>query len=974
MSAWCLKNRTNHKKIVSSWLNVLKQVKVEHRLTLFHLANDVIQHSKRKNYEFVDSWGTTLQKATTMVRDEKVKNKIIRIFNIWDQRGVYNEEFLTDLHNLISINPINQRQQQAESDDEQQASIISDHIRNCVRNEKETDKSFKILLKTPLCDTENIHSLKDRKHVEDVKREIDDHMHKLEHYIRALNTEIKARTILIAVLEQTDAFYHNQRGEVKVVANAYRNFGNRIKTMKRKLDELCTKLPSPIPSPDINAPSPEPDNDFDLLELSHNFLNKTNNGFLGFADSGNLPFNISDFKAESPKTDAQPIQVIGSSSIAKDLTDFNIDEFFKSIMPESYSPNPPQPVPPVSNDYNLPAMYGEGPRYTSPQQNMPFRPPPPQGGYRPPPMPPTNPYNSSPARPPPNSHYGAQPNQNFNPSFNSTMSNYSHPPRPRYPLNQSNFNNHMPLAPPPVPPVFDGNLSDEYNPESWDLDMSWNNSQADSFNQTIETPVSPPHFEREGRSESVVEYIDHGHDSESVTQNTSDVDHRQLRLPSAPNLLNTEKGRSVDVDHRNLISLTGSPPIRKSDGEAADATKSTDLWKGDMDFRKILEITESLKEEFPPVDSDYRINPHIHDNMHKQIGDAEESNSSTKVSSSDTIIGDSSIRIPGLSSPPPATLPQRATPLKGNTKGGHFRKSQNGNDNVESIDMEMSDEDFEDFPDFSFDGDEIDKKIDKKSNTALEANAKSSENVIDQMSKGNDDQKAGHSILQQSNEENSPNQNTKDVNAELHFRSINMFNSPPPNFTRPPPGPPPLLNPNFFSPPNRFWGNSPPSLNQNKSMQPPNRWNSPNFDRQRFNRPPPDFGMESRTNQPMNEDDDGDNNVREDEHNSREDDRVGSANFDDAPEREHNDGDVNDPQQISENQNSTAPKRHNPFSQIPKIPTNDERDFVPNKANHRPLLDDRDQSPRFNSFRPGPMNGPPNNQQSPPFNRNNQHF
>lgn len=37
--------------------------------------------------------------------------------------------------------------------------------------------------------------------------------------------------------------------------------------MKRKLDELRTTLPSPIPSPDINAPSPEPDNDFDLPDL-----------------------------------------------------------------------------------------------------------------------------------------------------------------------------------------------------------------------------------------------------------------------------------------------------------------------------------------------------------------------------------------------------------------------------------------------------------------------------------------------------------------------------------------------------------------------------------------------------------------------------------------------------------------------------------------------------------------------------------
>lgn len=43
-------------------------VKVEHRLTLFYLANDVIQYSKRKNYEFVESWGTALQRATTMVR------------------------------------------------------------------------------------------------------------------------------------------------------------------------------------------------------------------------------------------------------------------------------------------------------------------------------------------------------------------------------------------------------------------------------------------------------------------------------------------------------------------------------------------------------------------------------------------------------------------------------------------------------------------------------------------------------------------------------------------------------------------------------------------------------------------------------------------------------------------------------------------------------------------------------------------
>lgn len=101
--------------------------------------------------------------------------------------------------------------------------------------------------------------------MEELEKDVLERRNKLEHYIKTLSNEIKARTTLITVLDQADAFYHNQRGEVKVVATAYRNYGNSIKTMKRKLEELSKTLPSPIPSPDINAPSPGPaDNDFVL--------------------------------------------------------------------------------------------------------------------------------------------------------------------------------------------------------------------------------------------------------------------------------------------------------------------------------------------------------------------------------------------------------------------------------------------------------------------------------------------------------------------------------------------------------------------------------------------------------------------------------------------------------------------------------------------------------------------------------------
>lgn len=87
-----------------------------------------------------------------------MKQKIERIFKIWEQRGIYNEEFLTDLHGLLSINPA-KKQQIHESDDEQ-ATITVANIKNCIKLEKETDRSFKALPKTPLCDKETLSHLK----------------------------------------------------------------------------------------------------------------------------------------------------------------------------------------------------------------------------------------------------------------------------------------------------------------------------------------------------------------------------------------------------------------------------------------------------------------------------------------------------------------------------------------------------------------------------------------------------------------------------------------------------------------------------------------------------------------------------------------------------------------------------------------------------------------------------------------------
>lgn len=151
-------------------------VKIESRLTLFYLANDVIQHSKRRNYEFVDSWGTTLQKATTLVREDKLREKITRIFNIWEQREIYSEDFIADLHGLLAINsgkkpsssktavftkslaaPL-QQQRAEDFEDEFQLPAVVTSIRNCVALESETDKHLKVVVKTLVPDMEKTRS------------------------------------------------------------------------------------------------------------------------------------------------------------------------------------------------------------------------------------------------------------------------------------------------------------------------------------------------------------------------------------------------------------------------------------------------------------------------------------------------------------------------------------------------------------------------------------------------------------------------------------------------------------------------------------------------------------------------------------------------------------------------------------------------------------------------------------------------
>ncbi|CAG2163779.1 unnamed protein product, partial [Oppiella nova] len=103
LSLWILHHKTHYKRIIHIWFNCFHKAKSSHRLTLFYLANDVIQHAKRKGFpQFVDHFADYLKKATALCIEDKISASIDRVFNIWLERNIYSEELIEELRGLLS--------------------------------------------------------------------------------------------------------------------------------------------------------------------------------------------------------------------------------------------------------------------------------------------------------------------------------------------------------------------------------------------------------------------------------------------------------------------------------------------------------------------------------------------------------------------------------------------------------------------------------------------------------------------------------------------------------------------------------------------------------------------------------------------------------------------------------------------------------------------------------------------------------
>ncbi|KAG7254593.1 hypothetical protein CRUP_038043 [Coryphaenoides rupestris] len=226
LSTWCIENKKFHSQIVRYWMKWLRKSDAAHRLNLVYLANDIIQNCKRKNaIVYRTAFAEMLPDAFLMV-------------------------------NSIRL---------------QSCSKVKDCCRVCARGAGEQLTTYKgsleevelrekqlAAMRVDVCSSSALRKLKGRS--KRFSRDFEEGSAKLQDFVKFLERESKGGSGLLEALGNADIFYEMQYQEVKIVANAYQTFANRVSHLKRKLDALKTTLPdlddSPIPSPSADAPSP----------------------------------------------------------------------------------------------------------------------------------------------------------------------------------------------------------------------------------------------------------------------------------------------------------------------------------------------------------------------------------------------------------------------------------------------------------------------------------------------------------------------------------------------------------------------------------------------------------------------------------------------------------------------------------------------------------------------------------------------
>ncbi|XP_069549383.1 LOW QUALITY PROTEIN: regulation of nuclear pre-mRNA domain-containing protein 2a [Brachyistius frenatus] len=293
LSTWCIDNKKYHSLIVRHWMKCLRKSDASQRLNMLYLANDIIQNCKKKNaIVYRTAFAEVLPDALLLVNyegDPKVIKSVERILSIWEERDVYSGTLIGDLRSTLVKDesppetPVEQKTP-VECKADLRSKIVAEFVPQALIDQlskykkslEEVDLREKQLaaMRVDICSSDALKKLKDKAGGKRFSRDFEEGSAQLQEFVKFFDKQSKIGPPVLEALSNADIFYEMQYKEVKIVANAYQTFANRVSHLKRKLDSLKATLPdlddSPIPSPSADAPSPTgSESPFHGLGLAH---------------------------------------------------------------------------------------------------------------------------------------------------------------------------------------------------------------------------------------------------------------------------------------------------------------------------------------------------------------------------------------------------------------------------------------------------------------------------------------------------------------------------------------------------------------------------------------------------------------------------------------------------------------------------------------------------------------------------------
>ncbi|CAF1304314.1 unnamed protein product [Rotaria magnacalcarata] len=285
LSLWILYHRSQHEHLIKTWFKVLKKSKPLHRLTLFYVANDVIQNGKKHNaLVYQQAFKPYLNSSMLYVKENGIRKKVQRILEIWRERGVYDEDFIDELlKKLLGTEVYEKDKEVTRVIAEFQPKSLCETLIRFKQVESETlVKEQMINNELKLIDgmsVENVRKLKDKTSTDAYYVEYENSREKFQEYIRYFERLLQERKTIKQHCKQAEIFYDAQYQDANIVVEAYKNFGDKVATLKKKLDSVIRDLPETVSPPSAdNAPSPgntPPDYRQTDMDLSDNEENNS---------------------------------------------------------------------------------------------------------------------------------------------------------------------------------------------------------------------------------------------------------------------------------------------------------------------------------------------------------------------------------------------------------------------------------------------------------------------------------------------------------------------------------------------------------------------------------------------------------------------------------------------------------------------------------------------------------------------------